>query len=156
MHTLVPKGLVSNYQKMAYDHLKKNSSNHRQTEADEPEGTAVIHGSYKSAKQICSKSGAALCTITPTTKLRKDIGIDRRNEEAFQRLRKAIQQITEIKHFKKNQPMRIVCDASREGLGAVLQQKTDEGWRAVHFASRFVITFEQKYSNNELELLTVV
>ena len=52
--------------------------------------------------------------------------------------------------------MRIVCDASRERLGAVLQQKTDEDWRAVHFASRLVITFEQKYSNNELELLTVV
>ena len=40
--------------------------------------------------------------------------------------------------------MKTVCDASREGLGAVLQQKTDLGWRAVHFASRFLTSFEQK------------
>ena len=38
----------------------------------------------------------------------------------------------------------------------VLQQKTDEGWQATHFASRFLTTFEQKYSINELELLAVV
>ena len=52
--------------------------------------------------------------------------------------------------------MEIVCNASHEGLGAVLQQKTDEGWRAVHFASRFLTIFEQNYSIIELELLAVV
>ena len=41
-------------------------------------------------------------------------------------------------------------------MGAVLQQKTDEGWQAIHFASRFITTFEQKYSINELELLALV
>ena len=38
----------------------------------------------------------------------------------------------------------------------MLQQKTDESWKAIHFASRFLTPFEQKYSINELELLTVV
>ena len=47
--------------------------------------------------------------------------------------------------------MRNACDASREGLGAVLQQKTDES-----FASRFLTTLEQKYFIIELELLIVV
>ena len=78
------------------------------------------------------------------------------NEEALRRIKMAIQAITEIKQIKKNQLLRIVCDASCEGLGAVLQQKTDKGWRAVHFASRFLTTIEQKYSFNELELLAVV
>ena len=50
--------------------------------------------------------------------------------------------------------MIIVCNANREGLCAVMQQKT--GWRAVCFASRVLTTFEQKYSLNELELLVVV
>ena len=44
--------------------------------------TAVFHGSYKSAKQIYSKSGATLCTITPTTKWRKDVAMDRRERRS--------------------------------------------------------------------------
>ena len=77
-------------------------------------------------------------------------------EKAFQEIKKALQKITEIKHFKRDPPVRIICDASKEGLGAVLQQQTDEGWRATLFASRFLTSFEQKYSKNELELLAVV
>ena len=74
----------------------------------------------------------------------------------FEEKKKTIQRITEIQHFKRDKQFRIVCDASKEGLGAVLQQKTDEGWRAIHFASRFLTPFEQKCSINELELLAVV
>ena len=41
-----------------------------------------------------------------------------------------IQNFTVVKHFKESQTMSIVCDASRDELGAVLQQKTEEGWKA--------------------------
>ena len=34
--------------------------------------------------------------------------------------------------------------------------KTELGWKVVHFASRFLTTFEQKYSIIELELLALV
>ena len=64
--------------------------------------------------------------------------------------------ITETKHFKRSQPLKIVCDASRDGFGAVLQQQTEQGSRETHFASRFLTSFEQKFSINELELLAVV
>ena len=67
-----------------------------------------------------------------------------------------IQRITEIQNFKRDKPLRIVSDVSKERLGAVLQQKADEGWQAIHFASRFLTPFEQKYSINQLELLAVV
>ena len=78
------------------------------------------------------------------------------HEKTFQSKKKEFQKIPEIKLFKKNQPLRMVCDASRDGLGAVLQQQTEQGWRATHFASRFLTSFKQKYSINELELLAVV
>ena len=52
--------------------------------------------------------------------------------------------------------MWIICDASREGLGALLQQRTKIVWRAVHFATRILTSFAQKYSINALELLAVV
>ena len=45
------------------------------------------------------------------------------HEKSFQEIKKEIQKITEIKHFRNNQPLRIICDASREGFGAVLQQE---------------------------------
>ena len=77
-------------------------------------------------------------------------------ETAFQKIKRAIQKITGTKHFKRNQPVRIICDASKEGLRAVHQQESEEGWVATHFASRFLTTFEQKYSISGLELLAVV
>ena len=64
--------------------------------------------------------------------------------------------MTGLKHFKRNLPLRIICDASKESLGAVLQQQTEEGWETTHFASRFLTELEQKNSINELEFLAVV
>ena len=61
-----------------------------------------------------------------------------------------------LKHFKRNLPLRIICDASKEGLETVLQQQTRKGWVTTHFASRFLTTFEQKYSINDLQLYAVV
>ena len=67
-----------------------------------------------------------------------------------------IQNVTEIKHFQRDLPLRIICDASKDGLGAVLQQQSELGWQPICFASRFLAEFEQKYSINELELLAVI
>ena len=81
---------------------------------------------------------------------------EKEHEEAFEKIKEAIRKITELKHFKRDLPLRIICDASREGLGAMLQQEQEEGWETTHYASRFLTEFEQKYSINELELLAVV
>ena len=53
--------------------------------------------------------------------------------------------------------MRIICDASKKVLGAVLQQQQkNQKRKRVSFATRFLTDFEAKYSINELELLAVV
>ena len=49
-----------------------------------------------------------------------------------------------------------MCDASHNGLGAVLEQLGPEGWRPVSFASRYLNEAEKEYSTNELEMLVVV
>ena len=64
--------------------------------------------------------------------------------------------MVEVGHFKKSENIRIICDASKTGLGAVLQQQDETGWRPIHSASRFLTPLEEKYSMNELELLAVV
>ena len=67
-----------------------------------------------------------------------------------------ITEIIENKHFDTNKPTRVQCDASKEGLGACLEQKYKNEWHPIAYTSRFLNTYEQKYSINELELLSVV
>ena len=81
---------------------------------------------------------------------------NQQHEEAFQIILKAVRNITENRHFVSNRETRIVCDASREGIGAALEQETPDGWATVAYASRFLNACENKYSVNELELLAAV
>ena len=41
------------------------------------------------------------------------------HENAFSQIEEAIKEITAIKHFQRDAPTRIICDACKEGLGAV-------------------------------------
>ena len=78
------------------------------------------------------------------------------HEKAFVKINDEIKEVVELSHFKRNQEIRIICDASKQGLGAVLQQSQTNGeWRPICFASRFLSDFESKYSINELELLAI-
>ena len=64
--------------------------------------------------------------------------------------------IVELRHFDIHRDRRIVCDASHNGLGAVLEQLNSDGWRPISFASRYLNEAEKNYSTNELEMLAVV
>ena len=78
------------------------------------------------------------------------------NGKAFKNVLNAVKNITENRHFVTDRDTRIVCDASREGIGAALEQNTPDGWATIAYASRFLNSCEQKYSVNELELLAAV
>ena len=73
----------------------------------------------------------------------------------FSNIKKQISKIVEDKHFVDKEA-RVKCDASKLGLGATLEQKTDNIWHNISFASRFLKPVEQRYSTNDLELLAVV
>ena len=77
-------------------------------------------------------------------------------ENAFQNVKMGVANMVELKHFDIHEDIRVVCDASHNGLGAVLEQLGTEGWRPISFASRFLNTAEKKYSTNELEIPAVV
>ena len=74
----------------------------------------------------------------------------------FEHIKTVIANATENTHFNPTLETRIKCDASRQGLGAALEQLDCEGWKTVAFASRFLDSNEKRYSINELELLGVV
>ena len=77
-------------------------------------------------------------------------------KQRFKKKNEEVRKVTESTHFKRNKPLRIICDASKQGLGAVLQQNEEKGWKPISYASRFLTELESKYSINELELLAVV
>ena len=100
---------------------------------------------------------ANLCApLRPLPKKDNELNWQEKDEKAFKEIKQAIKDITELKHFKRNLPLRIKCDASNESLEAILQQQNEGEWETTHYASRFLIEFGKKYSINKLELLAVV
>ena len=79
-----------------------------------------------------------------------------KKHSAASNIKNAIKNIIEQKHFNINNETRVKCDASKEGLGACLEQKENNNWHPIAYASRFLNKNEQRYSINELELLAVV
>ena len=81
---------------------------------------------------------------------------EQKHEEVFKTILAAVQNITANRPFVNNRETKLVCDASRDGIRAALEQETPDGWATVAYASRFLNTCENKYSVNELELLAAV
>ena len=76
--------------------------------------------------------------------------------KAFQQLKSLVKNIVGLRHFDIHRETRIICDASHDGLGAVLEHYNASGWHPISFASSYLNPAEQKYSTNDLELLAVV
>ena len=79
-----------------------------------------------------------------------------RCENDFQNIKLGVANLVDLKQFNIHTDIRVVCDASHNGLGAVLEQLCTEGWRPISIALRFLNAAEKKYSTNELEMLAVV
>ena len=66
----------------------------------------------------------------------------RKHEKAFLKINQEVKRITELTHFERDKKMRIVCDASKQGIGAVLQQQQNyQELKPVSFAFRFFNKF---------------
>ena len=78
------------------------------------------------------------------------------HDSAFNNIKSKIHQIIENKHFGTSKQTRVKCDASAKGPGASIEQKHNNDWHTIAFASRFLNYHESRYSTNELELLAVV
>ena len=77
-------------------------------------------------------------------------------QASFDNLKTQVANIVELKQFDVHKDIRIVCDASHNGLGAVLEQLGTEGWRPISFASRYLNDAKKRYSTNELEMIAVM
>ena len=67
-----------------------------------------------------------------------------KHTKTFENIKSQIAKIVENKHFDVDKETRVKCDASKLGLGATLEQKTDNIWHKIAFASRFLNTCRTK------------
>ena len=86
---------------------------------------------------------AQLChAFRPLLKKDKKWQWDEQQDKAFESVNQKVKEVAEVGHFRRSQPIRIICDASKSGLGAVLQQEKNGEWVPIHFASRFLTSLE--------------
>ncbi|KAL9987020.1 hypothetical protein ACROYT_G001254 [Oculina patagonica] len=77
-------------------------------------------------------------------------------EKAFQTVKMQLTQAPVMAFFKQGAETRVTTDASPVGIGAVLEQKQEDGlYRPVHYASRKLTPPESRYSQFEREALAV-
>ena len=77
------------------------------------------------------------------------------HQEAFTNIKTSLTTSPLLSFFDMTKPTRLSTDASRQGLGFILQQKTGDEWNLVQAGSRFLSDAETRYAVIELEMLAV-
>ena len=77
------------------------------------------------------------------------------HDAAFLEAKKSLTTQPALSFFDLTKPTRLSTDASRQGLGYILQQQHGESWSLVQASSRFLSDAESRYAIIELELLAV-
>ena len=74
--------------------------------------------------------------------------------KAFEALKQACMQSPVLAFTDYTKDFLLETDASKEGLGAVLSQKQEDGWfHPVPYGSRVLTTHEKNYHSTKLEFL---
>ena len=76
--------------------------------------------------------------VTATAEKGQRVELAEKDEKAFNKKKQEINDITEIKHFKRNLPLGIFGDASKEGLGASLQRQNQGKRETTRYAYSFL------------------
>lgn len=110
---------------------------------------------YRRFVKNFSLMAAPLHNLTKGTK-KKPFLWPKEAEDAFISLKTLLTTTPVMSCPDYSKPFIIQCDASNEGIGAVLCQKAEDSEQAVAFLSRKLTDTEKRYSTSERELLSVV
>ena len=108
--------------------------------------------------QLSSSTNTVATILTPFRPLlstKNDFLWLSSHDEAFDIAKKSLITPPVLSFFDINKPTRLSTDASRQGLGFILQQKTNDEWTLIQAGSRFLTEAESRYATIELELLAV-
>ena len=76
-------------------------------------------------------------------------------DAAFSKVKDELVQPTVLTLYNPNAAIKVSADASSFGVGAVLLQEDNEGWKPVAYASRSMSETEQRYAQIEKEALAI-
>ena len=74
---------------------------------------------------------------------------------AFKTAKESLTTQPVLSYFDITKPTRLSTDASRQGLGYILQQQHGSKWSLIQAGSRLLSEAESRYATIELELLAV-
>jgi len=96
--------------------------------------------------------------LSDMTKQDAEIQFGDQQLDAFNRLKILIMQKPVLKIFHQQHETELHTDASIDGFGAVLLQKSpdDKQWHPVYYMSKKTTDAERKFTSYELEILAVV
>ena len=97
-----------------------------------------------------------LTPLRPLLSTKNDFQWSDTHDQAFHTVKASLTVAPMLSFFNMNKPTRLCTDASRQGLGFVLQQRDTSGtWTLVQAGSRFLTDAESRYAIIELEMLAV-
>ena len=98
---------------------------------------------------------ALLTPLRPLLSTKNEYAWNEVFEAAFNKVKKSLTSVPILSYFDPGKETRLCTDASRQGLGFVIQQKTGSTWSLIQAGSRFLSDPESRYAIIELELLAV-
>ena len=108
--------------------------------------------------QLSSSTDAIAALLTPLRPLlstKNDFLWSSDHDEAFTKAKASLTKPPVLSFFNLNHPTRLSTDASRQGLGFILQQQSNNKWTLIQAGSRFLTDTESRYAVIELEMLAV-
>ena len=99
---------------------------------------------------------APIAPLRPLLSTKTEFTWTTEHDQALAKTKECLTTAPALAFFDVDKPTRVCTDASRQGLGFVMQQQTAEGqWRLVQAGSRCLTDAESRYAVIELELLAV-
>ncbi len=111
----------------------------------------LVNQTGHSTKEIAK----SLEPLRPLMTSKNDFLWTANHDVAFQESREKLSKIVTLTFFDMRKPTRVRTDASKAGLGFLLQQKHGDCWKCVQAGSRFLTSTESRYAVIEQEMLGV-
>ena len=124
-----------------------------------PTNRTDLRSFFGLANQLSTSTNTISSLLTPLRSLlstKNDFQWSEIHNQAFQSAKQHLTVAPILSFFDTNKPTRLCTDASRQGLGFILQQQNQDGkWNLTQAGSRFLSDTEGRYAIIELEMLAV-
>jgi len=106
--------------------------NHRIPYTSKPYWPSILHRPSESAVSKHSHHSNLLASLGPLLSTKNDYTWTKEFEAAFANVKKSLTAAPNLSYFDQDKETRLCTDASHQGLGFALQQKTGNTWMATH------------------------